>query len=158
MSDRETGSDPSLEGPSEAASWREPSCEPWVTWPQGWGSEVTTVTKWPCPPSPVPLLLSPPPPPTHPTPSHKCFSGTFFVWNAPPCCLISWEGCNKSPPVGELQQKYPDSGGQSLRSGGSQGQGPCRGSEEGSRLPLPAPGGSRHPWLVATSLPSLPPS
>lgn len=84
-SDRETGSVPSLEGPSEAASWRAPSCEPWVTWPQGWGSEVTTVTKWPCPPSPVPLLLPPPPPPPHS--SHKHFSGTFFVWNAAPCCI-----------------------------------------------------------------------
>ena len=36
-----------------------------------------------CPPSPVPLLLSPPPP----TPNHKHFFETFSIWNHSLCCI-----------------------------------------------------------------------
>ena len=38
-----------------------------------------------------------------------------------------------------------------------QGHAVSKGSRGGSFLPLPAPGGSKYPWLVAVSLPSLPP-
>lgn len=96
-----------------------------------------------------------PPPPTTSTSLKHSLSGITLS-----AVFISWEGCNKSPQMGELQQKSPpsDSGGQSLKPGGSQGRAPSRGSKGGFYLSLPALGGSRYPWLVATSLPSLPPS